>query len=110
VPQPWNSVATSADGSKLIAATGYNVYLSTDSGTTWAPTGPNFNDFITILSSSDGNKLFAWGSGVAYSSSQQTTTGTGGWLQGDQYEAVDLQYIGNNLFTVISHEGAPTAQ
>ena len=34
-----------------------------------------------------------------------TTSGTAGFLTGGQSSAVELQYIGNGQFLMISHEG-----
>ena len=36
---------------------------------------------------------------------QSTTPGTAGSISGGQYSAIELQYIGNNKFMVLSHEG-----
>jgi hypothetical protein len=68
----WRSVASSADGSKLVAAV-YNdaldaqqpIYLSTDFGVTWAPSPawpvgqPDTHSFYRVASSKDGTKLAA---------------------------------------------------
>jgi photosystem II stability/assembly factor-like uncharacterized protein len=61
----WSCVASSADGTKLVAAIadGYNennyIYASTNSGITWAPTIALTN-FVwsSAASSADGSKLF----------------------------------------------------
>ena len=55
----WGAVASSADGTKLVAGV-YNgrIYTSTDSGVTWTDTGTG--GLVTALaSSSDGSKLAA---------------------------------------------------
>lgn len=59
----FNRIAASADGTKWIAvfysAPGY-IYISTDSGNTWAQTSsPNSSSWTAVASSADGNKLFA---------------------------------------------------
>ncbi|WP_296918166.1 sialidase family protein [Polaromonas sp.] len=67
----WRSIASSADGSKLVAAV-YNdlldaqqpIYLSTDSGVTWTPSpafpiGQVTHSFYRVASSQDGTKLAA---------------------------------------------------
>ncbi len=57
-------------------------------------------------SSSDETKLVAViGSGGIYTSEPSTTAGTAGSISGGQYDAVELQYIGNNTFMVLSNEG-----
>jgi photosystem II stability/assembly factor-like uncharacterized protein len=60
------SVASSADGVKLVAAAGGSggaIYTSTNSGTSWtqtsAPTNGSFNDYRAVASSPDGFKLIA---------------------------------------------------
>jgi hypothetical protein len=63
--QFWTSVASSADGTKLVAATrtlvtgkldsGY-IYVSVDSGATWTQTG-TARDWSSVASSADGNKF-----------------------------------------------------
>jgi hypothetical protein len=54
----WSSIASSADGTKLVAATFSNVYTSTNSGTSWllANTPHNFI-WASVASSADGTKL-----------------------------------------------------
>lgn len=64
-----------------------------------------------VASSADGTKLAAAEiGGQIYTSFQPiaTTTGTAGFIRGDQNEAVALQYIGSDTFSVIGHEGALT--
>lgn len=56
----WASVASSADGTKLIAAVkGGPIYLSTNSGFTWAPTSAPSTNWSSVASSADGAKLIA---------------------------------------------------
>jgi len=54
----WESVATSADGTKLIASGGHQLYTSTDSGTTWTARD-EIRNWSSVASSSDGTKLVA---------------------------------------------------
>ena len=102
----WYSVASSSDGSKLVAvANGGQIYISTDSGVMWTPRDSNRN-WYSVASSSDGSKLVAVGSsGQIYTSITMSTSGTVGYLLGDQHSAVELQYIGNGQFVPLSHEG-----
>ena len=75
----WQALASSSDGSKLVAATGYNdrmcgsygtIYTSANRGVTWSPVvSPPWPsgrtelftcaDFLSITSSSDGSKIAA---------------------------------------------------
>ncbi len=55
----WQSVASSADGSKLVAAhSGGFLYTSIDSGVTWLPRD-SVRNWNAVASSTDGNKLVA---------------------------------------------------
>jgi hypothetical protein len=115
----WHEVASSADGTKLVAVggggcTGFGgchgaIYTSINSGVTWTPTSAPAGAWDTVASSADGTKLIASGSPGVYTSqptaAPSTTVGTGGSLSGGLYDAVELQYTGNNTFTVLSHEG-----
>jgi len=65
--QDWSSVASSSDGTKLVAVAGPsvynstgagNIYISSDSGVTWTPSGPS-QTWSSVASSSDGTKLVA---------------------------------------------------
>jgi len=118
----WEAVASSADGTRLAAvdsdASGPSVvgrvHISADSGATWTLAETN-RVWSCIASSADGNTLVAgvyhYGdvNGGVYTSTRSTTTGTAGYLTGAQTTAVELQYVGNNLFLPISHEGTLSA-
>ena len=54
----WVSVASSSDGTKLIAASDY-IYTSADSGATWTQRGSVPQYWQSVASSSDGTKLVA---------------------------------------------------
>jgi hypothetical protein len=107
----WSSMASSADGSKLIACAG-QIYTSTDSGVTWTPRDTD-RSYYAVASSADGTKLVAcvyggriYTSGTAQASPASTTTvGTSGYLTGGQGAAIELQHVGNSQFLPISHEG-----
>lgn len=56
----WSWVASSADGSKLIATVyGGLIYASTDSGATWSATSAPSSNWTSVASSADGSKLVA---------------------------------------------------
>lgn len=69
--RPWRSVASSADGSKLVAVGGFpasEIYTSTDFGANWTERETARN-WTSVASSSDGNKLVAVvGDGQLYTS------------------------------------------
>ncbi len=110
----WYVVASSSDGTKLVATVnaygGGQIYTSTDSGVTWTARD-SVRNWYGVASSSDGTKLVAavYG-GQIYTSSLNTTIGTAGSISGGQYDAIELQCIGNNTFTVLSNEGYLTVQ
>jgi hypothetical protein len=103
-------VASSGDGNKLIAAdNGGQIYLSDDSGVTWAAYESN-RGWSAVASSTDGTRLAAVvNSGQIFtssgSSSSTTTIGTAGELVGGPSTAIELQYIGNGVWIPLSHEG-----
>jgi hypothetical protein len=106
----WYGVASSADGSKLAAAANSGpIYTSSDSGGNWLSRTASLA-WYSIASSSDGTKLVAcvYGGQIYTSNSAITTTGAAGYLLGGQNTAIELQYIGNNQFLPLSHEGAFT--
>jgi hypothetical protein len=77
----WSCVASSADGSKLVAGGGWPIgtgpiYTSSDSGTTWSLTSAPFYGWRYVASSADGTKLIALGSGMIYTSSNSGSTWT----------------------------------
>lgn len=56
---PWYSVASSADGAKLVAGVnGGQIYTSTDSGTNWTARAVS-GQWYSVASSADGTKLIA---------------------------------------------------
>jgi len=109
------SVAMSADGSVQVAgAVGGQILTSTDSGATWRGGNAPYTASSVALSA-DGRKLVAGiNSGQIYTSGptavQSTTVGTAGSISGWQYDAIELQYIGSNTFTVLSNEGYLTVK
>ena len=75
----WLSVASSSDGTHLIAAGGANVglYTSTNSGSTWTKSNiGQGNYFSSVASSSDGTHLIVSGSAGLYISSNYGSTWT----------------------------------
>ena len=85
----WYSVASSADGNTLLAATDRGMlYASTNSGTDWMSTNSPY-PYTGSASSADGKKLFTMG-----------TTGNQGDLYTLQYTPspqLNLTTSGNNL-------------
>ncbi len=107
----WRSVASSADGMRLVAAAAAGqIYYSPDAGVNWNARDSNRN-WYSVASSADGTRFVA----VAYgdqilTSDARTTVGTSGSIAGKQYDAIEVQYIGGNVFSVLSHEGDLSVQ
>src|SRR3989442_1029319 len=56
----WTSIASSADGSKLVAVANPGpIYTSTNSGDTWTPTSAPTTNWQAVASSADGGRLIA---------------------------------------------------
>jgi photosystem II stability/assembly factor-like uncharacterized protein len=80
----WSAIASSADGTKFVAAIGRGgrnggIYRSADSGTTWTQTSAPITNWSSIASSADGMTLLAAGSwacgpGPIYLSTNSGTT------------------------------------
>jgi len=75
VARTWQSVASSADGNKLVAVVrGGYIYISTDSGNTWVQkTSDALRDWRSVASSADGTKLAA----VSYGDYMYISTDSG---------------------------------
>ena len=73
----WRSVASSDDGSKLVAAPQWGpLYTSTDSGVTWIPRGDS-RQWVSVASMADGSKLVAGdGFGQLYTSTDSGVSWT----------------------------------
>ena len=107
----WSAVASAADGTKLVAAVDDGwLYTTTNVGVTWTARA-NDRHWSCVASSADGTKLVAADGDMVYTSAppaatpSATTPGTAGCLIGSQGTAIELQYIGNNQFMPLSHEG-----
>ncbi len=106
--RPWYSVASSSDGAKLVATARFDqIYTSIDSGVTWTARGKT-RDWRSVASSSDGTKLVAVADpGQIYipSPTSSTTSGSAGSLDGGQFAAIELLYIGGGQFIPLSSAG-----
>jgi len=85
-PAQVRSIASSADGSKLVAAV-FGGFIYTNSGTSWISTGFGTANWTSVASSADGTKLFAAVNGGAVYSSTNSgstwtaiTTGSANWI------------------------------
>jgi hypothetical protein len=102
----WGCIASSADGSRLIAGVnGGLVYVSTNSGADWAPTIATNNSWSSVASSADGCKLVAAGAfisgrysgGGIFTSTNAGTTWTSNSLPSMYWSSVASSADGNTL-------------
>ena len=126
----WSCVASSADGTKLVAAVNSGlIYISTNSGGAWMPTSAPTNAWTCAASSADGTKLIAaasdyHGDGYVYTSSDSGST----WNPSDAPQtdwvsvassadgsrlaaAVDIVFVSTNSgggWTFLAPGGIPT--
>jgi photosystem II stability/assembly factor-like uncharacterized protein len=115
----WYSVASSADGKYMVAVVrGGGIYASADGGASWTQqtTGALASaSWKSVASSADGTHLVAvaLSSGSVYTngstepinSNETTTTGTSGYVSGGPYDSLELLYLGNGSFGILSSVG-----
>ncbi len=68
----WTSVATSSDGSQLVAVGSRFIYTSTNYGSTWISNNAATVNWTSVASSADGTKLVATGGGAIFTNSGTT--------------------------------------
>jgi hypothetical protein len=96
----WYSVASSADGRKLVAVVnGGQIYTSTDSGASWTPQ-ENSRNWYSVASSSDGSKLVAVSSGYIYTSTDSGANWTPRGISRD-WASVASSADGTKLVAVV---------
>jgi hypothetical protein len=108
-------VASSADGTRLAASISGKVLTSDDSGVNWVVSSPLWfvdeEEGVSIAMSADGTKLVAAGYSIKINTALWVCSNSAsGSIIGKQYDAVELQYVGNNLYAILSHEGDLFAQ
>ncbi len=70
----WTAVASSADGTSLVAAGAHFIYTSTDYGSTWISNNALNTSWTSVASSADGSRLVATGGGAIFTNSGTTWT------------------------------------
>ena len=111
----WTSFASSSDGTRLVGAAwngGFGgVYTSVDGGATWT-----FQTDVMgwlIASTPDGTRLVAtdkdgrniYTSSAVLNHNATTTAGSSGGLVGGPNDSIELQFLGNGRFGVLSAIG-----
>lgn len=76
------------------------------------PTAPKVADIVRVTCGNSSGWKIAQNSGQVivgtFSNGTTTTLGTSGYLQGAEYSAVELQFVGNGTFIPLSQEGSLT--
>lgn len=101
----WWSVASSSDGTHLVAASGNGypgaIYTSTNSGATWTQTSAPSTNWQSVASSADGTHLVA----ACYLTIYTSTNGGSTWTQNNVvpyfYQAVASSSDGTHLVAAI---------
>ena len=74
----WRAVASSADGSRLMAVRNGDIYVSTNAGSTWTSTTAPAWNWFSAASSADGKKLVAGTfNGLVYTSNDAAANPAG---------------------------------
>ncbi|HNR30570.1 MAG TPA: hypothetical protein PKI11_06750, partial [Candidatus Hydrogenedentes bacterium] len=100
----WYSVASSADGARLLAYAsddGDRVFASRDSGVTWRQTSTEHIFYLAC--SGDGTRCVG-GSSTIYTGHWPVPTNAG--LYGDSATALELLYVGGGVFLPLNHNGS----
>jgi photosystem II stability/assembly factor-like uncharacterized protein len=105
-----NVVASSADGTRLVAPGIGQLRISTDSGLTWTTRDAD-RIWTSVSSSADGTRLVAVAhDGQIYTSTAtpaaSTSAGTAGYISARQHDSVELQYVGHGTFIVRNSSGS----
>jgi hypothetical protein len=108
----WYSVASSADGTKLVAVVNPgSIYTSADSGATWTLTVAPSNAWTSVASSADGESLLAGGGGLVYTSVDSGATWKSNsvpWINANRI-FVASSTAGSNLVAAVFNTGIFTS-
>jgi hypothetical protein len=106
LPLDINLVATSPDGSTVIAGEPDTVAVSTDSGQSWEQLRAANTSYVGFVVAADDQQVWAAPTqGAIAVLSATTIIGTSGFVTGSQDESVTLQYAGDGTWLVTSNEG-----
>jgi hypothetical protein len=108
----WRALASSADGSKLVAVVGGgHIYTSSDSGNSWTTNNVSVQNWFSVASSADGNKLVAAvQNGGIYASSDSGKSWTTNNAPAQNWYSVASSADGNKLFACVNGGGIWTLQ
>jgi hypothetical protein len=114
----WSAIASSADGTRLIAAPsqdayrgGLPIYTSTNSGVTWITNDTPADHWVSVSSSADGTRLVAATTGGSlYISTNSGATWSSSATPYQQWQSVAWSGNGNQLVGVVSYGGIYSLQ
>lgn len=101
----FNAVACSADGLRVAASASGLIQFSSDGGLNWQPSHVPVLSWRGVASSGNGNFFATGGFTGVYAFRTSTATGTNGYLSGEPYSAIQVEYVGHGQFLPVSHEG-----
>lgn len=106
----WACVASSADGTKLVAAdSGGQIYTSTDSGANWTPQNSGSQSWNSLASSSDGTRLAVtaapFGGGQIFTSGDSGVTWTTRNAGTRNWQSIASSADGTKLVAVANNGG-----
>ena len=102
----WSSIASSADGTKLVAVGGGGIYTSTNSGSNWRPATVPDDNWTCVASSADGSKLAATANrGWVYTSTNSGITWARSGSVSNRWQAIAASADGTKLVAGISGGG-----
>lgn len=109
----WTSIACSADGSKVVAASSGLIYTSTNAGKTWTTTTAPSGPWVSVASSADGVTLLAAENDHFENVAIYTSTNSGTeWIKGnaslDYYRGLTCSADGAKA-TVVASPRVPMA-
>jgi hypothetical protein len=114
VDNPGNYVVAtscSGDGRQMIALNHDGLrHQSSDGGLTWTIESTGVRWVAAAYASAGDRLLVAPYDGRLQTSASWTTAGATGGISGALFDAIELQYVGGDRFTVLSHEGVLSVQ
>jgi len=105
----WYAVSCSADGSRVAGTSGTVIEISTDGGATWSTSHAPAMSWRGIACTTTGNFFANTFLAGVFAFQTSTSVGQTGFLAGNPYSAVELQFVGNGKFLPLSHEGTLVA-
>ncbi len=106
----FNSVASSADGRKLVVVASTNIFTSTNSGNSWTTNYVPNHSWTSVASSADGSRLVAAANNVILTSTNSGNTWTSNNVPNKSWIAVASSADGAKLVAVVDNGGIWTLQ